>query len=59
MENILWYYSSGGKKIGPLSIDEMKNLYKNNVIKDTTLVWKNNMYNWQELSMTSLYNDIQ
>jgi hypothetical protein len=50
-----WVYMCNGKIEGPLSNEEMKNLYKEGTIKESTYVWKQGMYNWEELRQTKLH----
>jgi hypothetical protein len=50
-----WIYMRNGKIEGTLSNKEMKKLYEDGIIKESTLVWKEGMYNWEELRQTKLF----
>jgi hypothetical protein len=50
-----WFYSSAGNKIGPVLIDEIKSKYKQGVINDETLVWRNGFLDWKKVKETEIF----
>jgi len=44
-----WYYAEGKRKMGPISQEELKSLFKNKKINMQTLVWRQGMKDWEEL----------
>jgi uncharacterized RDD family membrane protein YckC len=45
-----WYYADGKRKVGPISEEELKLLVKSKKINMATLVWRQGMKDWKELS---------
>ena len=42
-----WYYSNGGRQIGPISDEALQNLVNRGKIEAGTLVWNSTMTDWQ------------
>lgn len=53
--NQQWFYSSEGNRIGPVDIDVIKSKYKQGVINDETLVWKNGFLDWKKVKETEIF----
>lgn len=50
-----WYYEGKGERVGPVSEDDIKNLYLNGVLQSTSLVWTKEFGpTWKPLSETGL-----
>lgn len=45
MENLEYYYAKGGEKVGPITLEELKNLELNN----DTLIWYEGLSDWAEI----------
>lgn len=45
-----WYYAKGQEQIGPVSEDELSNLFSAGAIDGTSFVWRNGFENWENLS---------
>lgn len=43
-----WYYGKDGKRLGPLSSNQLKDLAASGTIRPTDLVWKQGMSGWVE-----------
>ena len=41
-----WYYEAGGRQLGPLDDDMMKELIRGRDIRATNLIWREGMANW-------------
>ena len=46
-----WYYSDGGKQIGPIDETELNRLVTVGAIRSDTLVWHDGMTSWQPLGV--------
>lgn len=46
----LWYYTTGGKRMEPVTSAELKQLATSGFLKPTDLVWKEGMANWEAAS---------
>ncbi|MFT4588134.1 MAG: hypothetical protein ACI9VS_001570 [Candidatus Binatia bacterium] len=46
---MVWHYSDGGVKKGPVSDQEFQTLRDSDVIVSTTLVWREGMDEWQSI----------
>ena len=44
-----WYYASGGEHKGPVSEDELIDLFRLGQVKDWDLVWNDTMTDWVAL----------
>jgi uncharacterized Tic20 family protein len=45
-----WYFLKGKEKVGPLSVEEIQGLIKNNEIKLNSKVWKKGLKAWEDIS---------
>jgi len=45
-----WFYSKGGKQIGPVTPDDMRELITSRVIGPKTYAWREGMEDWSRLS---------
>jgi len=56
----MYYYAKDKKPIGPLNIDEIESLIKENTINTDTLLWSSGMEHWQKArkleEIESLFN---
>jgi membrane protease subunit (stomatin/prohibitin family) len=56
----MYYYAKDKQPIGPLSIDEIESLIKDNTINADTLIWSSGMESWQKArsieEIESLFN---
>lgn len=48
-----WHYEVEGKRLGPVSNPELKELFRNGKIKGDTLVWREGMKDWQRFATAS------
>lgn len=53
-----WYYLKGEERFGPMSFDALKKAFIADKIENTSLVWNEEMEDWQELSQIPLYDQI-
>lgn len=53
-EDKSWYYEDKGSRIGPVDESVIKNKIKEEIIDDSTLVWKQGFTEWRKLSETEL-----
>src|ERR671924_206222 len=54
----MWYYTSEGKQMDPVSIKELKRLVGDGVLKPTDMVWKEGMPRWiRASSVKELFPD--
>jgi len=54
----LWYYTSEGKQMDPVSMKELRRLVTDGVLKPTDMVWKEGMERWiRASSVKELYPD--
>ena len=54
----LWYYTSEGKQMDPVSMKELKRLVTDGVLQPTDMVWKEGMARWiRASSVKELYPD--
>ena len=56
---MMWYYTTNGERLGPISHSGMKSLYEQQTITQETLVWQEGMENWQPVSATRLAAEFQ
>lgn len=50
-----WYYESNGERVGPVSVEDIKNLHLNGVLRSTSLVWSREFGDsWKSLGETGL-----
>jgi hypothetical protein len=49
-----WYYSSNGKRTGPVSDEQIRQLIAANTINEHTLVWRDGMSSWAAAYQTDL-----
>lgn len=49
-----WFYGQAGKPSGPFSEEEMLEMFRQNKINRTTLVWKDGTADWQPLEKSEL-----
>ena len=57
INEVLWYYiDKKGEKKGPISNNEIDNLIDSEIITSDTLIWNNEMKDWEEASKTILGN---
>lgn len=56
---MMWYYTTNGERLGPLSLSGMKSLYEQQAITPETLVWQEGMTEWKPLSETRLAGEFQ
>ncbi|MBA1245814.1 RDD family protein [Pseudomonas japonica] len=54
-----WWFSSNGKKVGPKSLAEINNLYRQRKIGPDTLVWKQGMEAWAPLSHQEQFESLR
>lgn len=46
-----WHYAKGGKRHGPVSFDDLQQMYQAHVLNETTLVWEPSLgQEWCEIS---------
>jgi hypothetical protein len=45
-----WFYALNGKQAGPVTEEELVNLYRSSTIFSDTLVWRDGMANWTALA---------
>lgn len=45
-----WFYSDGGQQKGPVSQEQLAELYRNGSVKGTDLVWCDSMTDWTAIS---------
>ncbi len=45
-----WFYSSEGKSVGPITLDEIKRLVSSGALSHDVLVWTSSMGAWEALS---------
>ena len=43
----MWYYAKDGSREGPVSLDELRGILKENVVPLTTVVWTEGMDQWR------------
>ncbi|MDQ2792612.1 MAG: DUF4339 domain-containing protein [Bacteroidota bacterium] len=55
---VQWYYELNGARMGPVSIDEIKNLFRKATILPSTQVWRTGYPEWIELNQSELSNII-
>ena len=54
----MWFYTSEGKQMDPVSIKELKRLVKDGALRPTDMVWKDGMPRWiRASSVQELYPD--
>ena len=53
-----WYYLKGEERFGPMSFDALKKAFIAEKVEGSSLVWNEEMENWQELSQIPLYEQI-
>jgi hypothetical protein len=46
-----WYYSEGGKQIGPIEESELNRLVTLGAVRSDTLVWHEELTSWQPLGV--------
>lgn len=56
---MMWYYTTNGERLGPISQSGMKSLYEQKTITPETLVWQEGMENWQPMASTRLASEFQ
>lgn len=49
------YYTDQGKRIGPISVENLQSLYRSRQINLNTSVWVDSAADWCELSKSSIY----
>jgi hypothetical protein len=49
-----WYYEAGGKRNGPISLQECKQLLQDGLIDSHTLVWKSGFSDWMRICDSEL-----
>jgi len=47
-----WYYDAGGKRIGPVSISDIRGLVSGGTLKPDVLIWRKGLTDWQPFSKT-------
>jgi hypothetical protein len=47
---VSWYFADGGKPVGPISIDDLKNMWKEARLQPDSLVWQEGMREWVAVS---------
>jgi predicted Zn finger-like uncharacterized protein len=52
-----WFYSKGGKQMGPVSVVEMKELMGARTVGPKTFVWRDGMDDWKRLSTVAEFAD--
>jgi len=48
-----WFYSDGGKQVGPVSETDLESLVQAGTVRADTLVWREGMSDWQPFSQAS------
>ena len=43
----MWYYAKDGGREGPVSLDELRGILRENVVPLTTVVWTEGMDQWR------------
>ncbi len=56
METFDWHYIGRFGQLGPLSVDQMRELIRDEVIQADTYVWKNGMGDWQRAGSVSEFS---
>ncbi len=44
-----WYYVVGSERVGPVSVEALKQLFLNNEITNETYIWRKGFQNWERL----------
>src|SRR5947207_2110076 len=47
-----WYYAEGDQQRGPVSENDLDNLFKTGVVQADTLVWREGMAGWEPYART-------
>lgn len=50
MENCSWFYVKNDKRIGPISFNELKALFRDTTINKNTLIWKEGFDGWKMIT---------
>ena len=54
----MWYYTTEGKQMDAVTIQELKRLVRDGTLKPTDMVWKEGMPRWiRASSVTELFPD--
>jgi len=51
---IIWYYAANGKRMGPVSPNDLQKMYKSEMLSSSSKVWKSGMPDWVELGQTNV-----
>ncbi|MBU9185201.1 DUF4339 domain-containing protein [Burkholderia multivorans] len=54
-----WHYEKDGRRLGPVSNDEMRRLIQERVLSLGTLVWKQGFTDWRTLADTELASHLE
>lgn len=47
--HVTYYYANEGQQTGPVTFEQLRNLFANRTVNKDTLVWKQGMANWKAL----------
>ncbi len=50
-----WYYSNNGQQAGPVSQDQLAELYRNGTVKPNDLVWNETMTEWTPMGSVDAF----
>ena len=49
-EQETWYYTKGGRRLGPVNFDDLQKLCQSHTLNETTLVWEPSFgQEWREI----------
>jgi len=51
---MIWYYATNGNRIGPVSPNDLQDMYKSETLSSNSKVWKLGMPDWVELSQANV-----
>jgi len=49
-----WYYAEYGKSVGPVSANDLQEMYESEILSLSSRVWKAGMQDWVELRQTNI-----
>jgi hypothetical protein len=47
-----WFYTLGGERIGPVTVDKLRELFTDQTIDGDTPIWRKGMTNWEPARTT-------
>lgn len=49
-----WYHAARGERVGPIPLEAIEKLIKNNIVRPETMVWQEGMPDWTMAKLTDL-----